>query len=59
MTSWVAPMGDPDYGAVHLRLVWPQWQGAGSPSVAATVAEFIPRQVMHLQQVVDGFPLIG
>lgn len=27
--------------------------------VGLTVAEFIPRQVMHLQQVVDGFPLIG
>ena len=27
--------------------------------VGLSVAEFIPRQVMHLQQVVDGFPLIG
>lgn len=27
--------------------------------VGLTVAEFIPRQVMHLQQVVEGFPLIG
>ena len=27
--------------------------------VALTIAEFIPRQVMHLQQIVDGFPLIS
>jgi arginase len=27
--------------------------------VGLTVAEFIPRQVMHLQQVVEGSPLIG
>ena len=27
--------------------------------VGFTIAEFIPRQVMHLQQIVKGFPLIG
>jgi arginase len=27
--------------------------------VALTVAEFIPRQVMHLQQLLSGFPLLG
>lgn len=45
----------------------PQWQGAGTSSVrvASTapllewVAEFIPRQVIHLQQIRDGFPLIS
>lgn len=26
--------------------------------VGFTIAEFIPRQVMHLRQIVDGFPLI-
>ena len=26
--------------------------------VGFTIAEFIPRQVMHLQQIVEGFPLI-
>jgi arginase len=26
--------------------------------VGLTIAEFIPRQVMHLQQIVEGFPLI-
>jgi arginase len=26
--------------------------------VGFTVAEFIPRQVMHLQQILKGFPLI-
>ena len=26
--------------------------------VGLTIAEFIPRQVMHLQQIVKGFPLI-
>ena len=26
--------------------------------VGFTIAEFIPRQVMHLQQIVKGFPLI-
>ena len=24
-----------------------------------TIAEFIPRQVMHLRQILDGFPLIS
>ena len=27
--------------------------------VGFTIAEFIPRQVMHLRQIVDGFPLIS
>src|SRR5215217_1200689 len=27
--------------------------------VGFTIAEFIPRQVMHLQQIVDGFPLVS
>jgi arginase len=27
--------------------------------VALTIAEFIPRQVMHLQQLLAGFPLLG
>ena len=27
--------------------------------VGFTLAEFIPRQVMHLRQIVDGFPLIS
>ena len=27
--------------------------------VALTIAEFIPRQVMHLQQILAGFPLLG
>jgi arginase len=26
--------------------------------VALTVAEFFPRQVMHLQRILDGFPLL-
>jgi hypothetical protein len=33
-----------------LRLLWPHWH---------TIAEFFPRQVMHLQRLVDGFPLIS
>ncbi|WP_423182785.1 hypothetical protein [Arthrobacter sp. NyZ413] len=27
--------------------------------VGLTIAEYIPRQVMHLQQLLAGFPLIG
>jgi len=27
--------------------------------VGFTIAEFIPRQVMHLQRILDGFPLIS
>jgi arginase len=27
--------------------------------VGLTIAEFIPRQVMHLQGLVEGFPLLG
>jgi hypothetical protein len=62
---------------VTLRLLWPQWQGAGTSSVrerqvrrivgdidadvdvvGVTVAEFIPRQVMHLRQLLTSFPLL-
>jgi hypothetical protein len=62
-----------------LRLVWPQWQGAGTSSARSLAAEFpfdvarrgyavgsavleaksFPRQVMHLQQILAGLPLIG
>jgi hypothetical protein len=31
---------DPITAAPHLRLVWPQWQGAGSGSVGSLAAEF-------------------
>jgi arginase len=27
--------------------------------VGLTIAEFIPRQVIHLQQILAGFPLLG
>ncbi len=27
--------------------------------VALTIAEYVPRQVMHLQRLLDGFPLLG
>ena len=33
--------------------------GAAADVVGLTIAEFIPRQVMQLQQVVVGFPLLG
>jgi arginase len=32
---------------------------AAADVVALTVAEFFPRQVMHLRQILDGFPLIA
>ena len=32
---------------------------AATDVVGFTIAEFIPRQVMHLQQILSGFPLIG
>ena len=32
---------------------------AAADVVGFTVAEFFPRQVMHLQQILDGFPLIS
>jgi arginase len=32
---------------------------AAADVVGLTIAEFFPRQVMHLQQVLDGFPLIS
>ena len=48
----------------QLRLVWPQWQGGGTSSVREFASEFPfdvarPRQVMHLQQLLSGFPLIS
>ena len=33
--------------------------GGAADVVGFTVAEFIPRQVMHLRQILDGFPLIS
>jgi hypothetical protein len=33
--------------------------GAAADAVGFTIAEFFPRQVMHLQQILDGFPLIS
>jgi hypothetical protein len=46
------------------RLDWKPLEGTprlGSryEVVALTIAEFIPRQVMHLQQILAGFPLLG
>jgi arginase len=32
---------------------------AAADVVGFTIAEFIPRQVMHLQQILSGFPLFG
>jgi arginase len=32
---------------------------AAADVVALSIAEFIPRQAMHLQQILSGFPLIG
>ena len=34
------PAGSPDRDGVHLRLLWPQWQGAGTSSVEALAPEF-------------------
>jgi hypothetical protein len=31
---------------------------AAADVVGSTIAEFIPRQVMHLRQILNGFPLI-
>ena len=36
----------------HVRYV-----SAAADVVGLTIAEFFPRQVMHLQQILDGFPL--
>ena len=33
--------------------------GAAADVVGVTVAEFFPRQVMHLQQMLQDFPLIS
>jgi hypothetical protein len=32
---------------------------AAADVVGFTIAEFFPRQVMHLRQILDGFPLIS
>ena len=32
---------------------------AATDVVGLTIAEFFPRQVMHLQQLLEGFPLIS
>ncbi|WP_063735302.1 arginase family protein [Streptomyces sp. RTd22] len=41
-----SPTGGPGHDGVHLRLVWPQWQGAGTSSVKAFASEF-PLDVAH------------
>ena len=43
-----------------LRLAWPQWQSAGTSSVRALAPEFPfhPRQVIDLQHLLAGFPLL-
>jgi arginase len=33
--------------------------GAAADVVGLTIAEFIPRQVIHLRQILDGFPLLS
>lgn len=35
-----SPAGGPDHDGVNLRLLWPQWQGAGTSSVEAFASEF-------------------
>ena len=35
-----SPTGGSDHDGVNLRLLWPQWQGAGTSSVAALAPEF-------------------
>jgi arginase len=36
-----SPAGaDPGRDDVHLRLLWPQWQGAGTSSIRALASEF-------------------
>jgi arginase len=35
-----SPTGGSDYDGVNLRLLWPQWQGAGASSVEAFASEF-------------------
>jgi arginase len=32
---------------------------AATDVVGLTIAEFFPRQVMHLQQILEGFPLLS
>lgn len=40
MANSESPTGRPDRVGVNLRLVWPQWQGAGTASVKKLAAEF-------------------
>jgi arginase len=35
-----SPAGGSDHDGVNLRLLWPQWQGAGTSSVEAFASEF-------------------
>ena len=35
-----SPAGGSDHDGVYLRLLWPQWQGAGTSSVEAFASEF-------------------
>jgi arginase len=35
-----SPTGGSDHDGVNLRLLWPQWQGAGTSSVEAFASEF-------------------
>ncbi|MHA6800204.1 arginase family protein [Bounagaea algeriensis] len=47
MTSpHLSPAGAPHSDDAHLRLVWPQWQGAGTSSVQAFASEF-PLEIAH------------
>jgi arginase len=43
----------------HPDVVTPGSDYAGHHVVGLTIAEFIPRQVMHLQQLLSAFPLIS
>jgi arginase len=35
-----SPTSGSDHDGANLRLLWPQWQGAGTSSVAALAPEF-------------------
>jgi arginase len=37
-----SPTGGSDHDGVNLRLLWPQWQGAGTSSVEAFAPEVPP-----------------
>jgi hypothetical protein len=45
------PGGSIVTGAAHLRLVWPQWQGAGTESILSLAPE--RRVVAHINSVAD------